>query len=338
MPVSWTIPGRATAPMSYSLSDSHGALRDASLGPLGRRSPGRLPGLRASTPPAASLVAHSSSTPEHENENDERELDATRNEPTEEDMTSTSNTDNTWYNTHMTDVDPYHTAPYHQQPQSDRHYSSVALDDAETAELLDFDDTGPESQIEQDDDDLMPPPSPSLQQQQQPPAVDHHQDSEDDDDAEDADYTDEHEVNHTNDDQDSDMDESNASDEGGLMDWVEQSRRSGVPAMTVLQRLVNDYSQVSVNSKLLWRVAFNLSAHIQQSLVRASVRRQKLPHINTLDDVCSLVQRSKRIVVLTGAGISVAAGIPDFRSKQGIYPRLKREFNMDSPEAMFDME
>lgn len=29
--------------------------------------------------------------------------------------------------------------------------------------------------------------------------------------------------------------------------------------------------------------------------------------------------------------------IPDFRSRGGIYPRLRKEFGLDSPESMFDL-
>jgi NAD-dependent histone deacetylase SIR2 len=36
-----------------------------------------------------------------------------------------------------------------------------------------------------------------------------------------------------------------------------------------------------------------------------------------VDDIVELIAKAKGIVVLTGAGISVAAGIPDFRSKRG---------------------
>lgn len=48
--------------------------------------------------------------------------------------------------------------------------------------------------------------------------------------------------------------------------------------------------------------------------------------------------RSK-IMVLTGAGISVSCGIPDFRSSGGIYARLKREYpQLSRPEDMFDFD
>lgn len=46
----------------------------------------------------------------------------------------------------------------------------------------------------------------------------------------------------------------------------------------------------------------------------------------------------KRIVVMTGAGISVSAGIPDFRSPgTGLYDNLK-EYNLPQPEALFQID
>jgi NAD-dependent SIR2 family protein deacetylase len=46
----------------------------------------------------------------------------------------------------------------------------------------------------------------------------------------------------------------------------------------------------------------------------------------------------KKIVFLTGAGISVSAGIPDFRSKDtGLYAQLAK-YNLPQPEAIFGLD
>ena len=38
------------------------------------------------------------------------------------------------------------------------------------------------------------------------------------------------------------------------------------------------------------------------------------------------LHKSRRVVVITGAGISVSGGIPDFRSMHGLYDLAKRQF------------
>ncbi|PIA17638.1 SIR2-domain-containing protein, partial [Coemansia reversa NRRL 1564] len=73
-------------------------------------------------------------------------------------------------------------------------------------------------------------------------------------------------------------------------------------------------------------------------LVRFYRNRPRLQHINTIGDVVELIKRSQRIMVLTGAGVSVSCGIPDFRSPTGIYTRLNEEFGLDDPQQMFDIE
>ncbi|EIW87065.1 DHS-like NAD/FAD-binding domain-containing protein [Coniophora puteana RWD-64-598 SS2] len=45
-----------------------------------------------------------------------------------------------------------------------------------------------------------------------------------------------------------------------------------------------------------------------------------------LDDISLAVAKSKRIVVVTGAGISCSCGIPDFRSSDGLYALVKQQY------------
>ncbi|EEP76100.1 hypothetical protein UREG_00949 [Uncinocarpus reesii 1704] len=68
--------------------------------------------------------------------------------------------------------------------------------------------------------------------------------------------------------------------------------------------------------------------------------RPKTLESRTLEAVAKYIKEKdvKKIVVMVGAGISTAAGIPDFRSPDtGIYANLAR-LNLPTPEAVFDIE
>ncbi|KTW25802.1 hypothetical protein T552_03415 [Pneumocystis carinii B80] len=65
--------------------------------------------------------------------------------------------------------------------------------------------------------------------------------------------------------------------------------------------------------------------------------RIKLKTYNTVEDVLYLIQKSQRILVITGAGISTSLGIPDFRSDTGIYSILEK-YGLSEPQEVFDIE
>ncbi|KAK1149395.1 NAD-dependent histone deacetylase sir2 [Aspergillus melleus] len=74
------------------------------------------------------------------------------------------------------------------------------------------------------------------------------------------------------------------------------------------------------------------------AISREFSRRQKLPQYNTIEDAVRLLQESKNIVVLTGAGISTSLGIPDFRSKDtGLYSQLEH-LGLSDPQEVFDIQ
>jgi hypothetical protein len=70
-------------------------------------------------------------------------------------------------------------------------------------------------------------------------------------------------------------------------------------------------------------------------------RLKREPVLDSLDlqGVAQLIQSGKaqRIIVMCGAGVSVSAGIPDFRTPgTGLYAQLER-FGLPEPEAVFSI-
>ncbi|XP_076672725.1 sirtuin 1 [Andrena cerasifolii] len=114
--------------------------------------------------------------------------------------------------------------------------------------------------------------------------------------------------------------------------WVQKQMLIGADPRNLLHHLLMDSTQIpeQVDDLTLWKIIINMMSE--------PPRRQKLRHINTLSDVVRLIRTSKRIIVLTGAGVSVSCGIPDFRSRDGIYSRLAQDFpDLPDPQAMFDI-
>ncbi|WRT64600.1 uncharacterized protein IL334_001533 [Kwoniella shivajii] len=75
------------------------------------------------------------------------------------------------------------------------------------------------------------------------------------------------------------------------------------------------------------------------ALSRILRRRERLSNVSTLEDALRLIRDSKKIIILSGAGISTSCGIPDFRSSTGLYSKLQEEgkYNLDDPQQMFDI-
>lgn len=86
-----------------------------------------------------------------------------------------------------------------------------------------------------------------------------------------------------------------------------------------------DYSPIQVLRKLL--------GCLQQSTKRE--RQNKYD----VDGIVKLIKDANNIMILTGAGISVSCGIPDFRSKDGLYAKLSKDFpELPDPQSMFCLD
>lgn len=116
------------------------------------------------------------------------------------------------------------------------------------------------------------------------------------------------------------------------MGWIQRQMTLGINPEDILAHML-PHTQLppALDKGTLWKVIIDI--------LTEPTPRQKLDHINFLDDVVELLRGSKNVIVLTGAGVSVSCGIPDFRSRDGIYAKLSVEYpDLPDPQAMFDIE
>jgi len=121
-------------------------------------------------------------------------------------------------------------------------------------------------------------------------------------------------------------------DMSGKLAWLHRAMARGEDPRGILVDMLPPGSEIpeGIDTMTLWKVLFNLLSE--------PPRRSKLPTVNTLEDCVELIKSCSNIVILTGAGVSVSCGIPDFRSKDGVYARLAVDFpDLPDPQAMFDI-
>ncbi|XP_072293096.1 NAD-dependent protein deacetylase sirtuin-1 [Eucyclogobius newberryi] len=116
----------------------------------------------------------------------------------------------------------------------------------------------------------------------------------------------------------------------GPYSLLQQHIRETDPRAILRDLLPETILPPDLDDMTLWQIIINISE---------PPKRKKRKDVNTLEDVVRLLHESKRILVLTGAGVSVSCGIPDFRSRDGIYARLAVDFpDLPDPQSMFDIE
>lgn len=113
--------------------------------------------------------------------------------------------------------------------------------------------------------------------------------------------------------------------------WVQsQIARCVDPKIIIRQLVPGIMIPDNVPEMSVWRLIFEI--------ITEPTPRQPLSHVCSIESVVKLIRDCKNIIVLTGAGVSVSCGIPDFRSRDGIYARLSKDFpDLPDPQSMFDI-
>lgn len=75
---------------------------------------------------------------------------------------------------------------------------------------------------------------------------------------------------------------------------------------------------------------------LELAMKRIVELRPRLENFSTIPDVLNALRSAKKILVITGAGISTSLGIPDFRSSEGFYSKMA-SLGLDDPQEVFDI-
>lgn len=98
-----------------------------------------------------------------------------------------------------------------------------------------------------------------------------------------------------------------------------------------------DLTFTAVEDPLEKRHAVRLIKDLQKAINKVLCTRLRLSNFSTVDTFVKRLQSAKKILVLTGAGVSTSLGIPDFRSSEGFYSKI-RHLGLDDPQDVFNYD
>lgn len=83
--------------------------------------------------------------------------------------------------------------------------------------------------------------------------------------------------------------------------------------------------------------AVRLIKDLQKAINKVLSTRLRLSNFFKLHHFVEKLKKANKILVLTGAGVSTSLGIPDFRSSEGFYSKIKH-LGLDDPQDVFNLD
>ncbi|CAF1555694.1 Sir2p [Saccharomyces cerevisiae PE-2] len=102
-----------------------------------------------------------------------------------------------------------------------------------------------------------------------------------------------------------------------------------------VQDLGSAISVTNVEDPLAKKQTVRLIKDLQRAINKVLCTRLRLSNFFTIDHFIQKLHTARKILVLTGAGVSTSLGIPDFRSSEGFYSKIKH-LGLDDPQDVFN--
>ncbi|CAI6545994.1 AAB_G0008570.mRNA.1.CDS.1 [Saccharomyces cerevisiae] len=102
-----------------------------------------------------------------------------------------------------------------------------------------------------------------------------------------------------------------------------------------VQDLGSAISVTNVEDPLAKKQTVRLIKDLQRAINKVLSTRLRLSNFFTIDHFIQKLHTARKILVLTGAGVSTSLGIPDFRSSEGFYSKIKH-LGLDDPQDVFN--
>ena len=99
----------------------------------------------------------------------------------------------------------------------------------------------------------------------------------------------------------------------------------------------SEFNYTLVNNILKYRIFFHLLYEKNMALPKVNLLSEEEVYKIKYNKLVKKFKDKKysKILFMVGAGISTSAGIPDFRSKTGLFKQLQDKYNLSSPEEFF---
>ncbi|KAM9903244.1 hypothetical protein OXX79_003472 [Metschnikowia pulcherrima] len=123
----------------------------------------------------------------------------------------------------------------------------------------------------------------------------------------------------------------------GVLPFIEEFLPNLVDSETVYQLLLKlGFRPKNLPPQDSGQNLLALMKLLHMAVYRVNKIRFRLDDFRSVNDVLAALRTARKVLVITGAGISTSLGIPDFRSTEGFYSKMTA-LGLNDPQEVFDL-